>query len=174
MKITATKIVAAIFTGLGIGILVIAATSHGRAQNRVQPSAPLANEKEPVAKTDIVSRPAPEAVPVAAVKSAPQVPPAAGGAPYIVKDTDNDSPGTNIVTRIVTITAEVDGEQPIALQWKVDKGDGFVDIPGATNAIYRIGNAQVSDSGFYSLFATNSVGGISTTPQQLIVTEGED
>ena len=174
MKITTNKIVAAIFTGLGIGILVIASTSHSRVQNKGQPSAPIVNEKESVAKTDVASRAAPETAPVAAVKPASQAPPADVGAPFIVKDTDNDSPGTNIVTRIVTITAEVGGEPPIALQWKVDKGGGFVDIPGATNATFRIGNAQVPDSGLYALFATNALGGISPTPVPLIVTEGED
>jgi hypothetical protein len=95
-------------------------------------------------------------------------------APYIVKDTDNDSPGTNIVTRIVTLKAEIGGTPPIALQWKLDRGHGFEDIPGATNATYRIGNAQVSDAGFYSLFATNAVGSIHTTPVPLIVSEGID
>lgn len=95
-------------------------------------------------------------------------------APYIVKDTDNDSPGTNMVTRVVTIKAEIGGTPPIALQWKLDKGHGFEDIPGATNATYRIGNAQVSDAGFYSLFATNAAGRINTTPMPLIVSEGID
>jgi len=95
-------------------------------------------------------------------------------APFIVRDTSSDSPGTNIVTRIVTITAEVDGTQPVGLQWKVDKGYGFVAIPGATNASFRIGNAQVADSGLYSLFASNSVGNTNTTPVPLIVIEGED
>ena len=95
-------------------------------------------------------------------------------APYIVKDTDNDSPGTNIVTRIVTLKAEIGGAQPLQLQWQVDKGSGFVDIPGATNATYRIGNAQVEHNGFYALTATNSLGGLRTTPQQLIVSEGVD
>jgi hypothetical protein len=95
-------------------------------------------------------------------------------APFIVKDTDNDSPGTNIVTRIVTLKAEVGGTPPLSLQWKLDKGHGFEDIPGATNATYRIGNAQVSDAGFYSLFATNAAGHINTTPVPLIVSEGID
>jgi len=94
--------------------------------------------------------------------------------PFILKDTDNDSPGTNIVTRIVTFTAEIGGAPPFAFQWKVDRGSGFESIPGATNTTYRIGNAQVSDSGLYSLFATNDFGNLSTTPVPLIVTEGED
>ena len=99
---------------------------------------------------------------------------AASGAPFIVKDTDNDSPGTNIVTRIVTLTAEIGGATPFAFQWKVDRGNGFESIPGATNATYRIGNAQVSDAGLYSLFATNDFGNLSTTPVPLIVSEGVD
>jgi hypothetical protein len=94
--------------------------------------------------------------------------------PFIIKDTENDSPGTNIVTRIVTLKAEIGGNPPPLLQWQVDKGNGFVDIPGATNATYRIGNAQVEHNGFYALTATNSLGGLRTTPQQLIVWEGED
>lgn len=94
--------------------------------------------------------------------------------PFVAKDTDNDSPGTNIVTRSVTIRAEIGGTPPVALQWKLDRGHGFEDIPGATNATYRIGNAQVSDAGFYSLFATNAFGHVNTTPVPLIVSEGVD
>lgn len=100
--------------------------------------------------------------------------PTGGKAPFIIQDTDTDSPGTNIVTRIVTITAKVAGTPPVARQWKVDHGRGFVAIPGATNATFRIGNAQVSDSGLYALFATNSFGGTNTTPVPLIVIEGVD
>ena len=98
----------------------------------------------------------------------------AAAAPFIITDTENDSPGTNIVTRIVTFKAEIGGTQPLHLQWQVDKGSGFVDIPGATNAAYRIGNAQVEHNGFYLLTATNSLGGLRTAPQQLIVSEGVD
>lgn len=97
-----------------------------------------------------------------------------GIAPFIVRDTQNDSPGTNFVTRIVTFTAEVGGTPPLALQWQVDKGGGFEVIPGATNSSYRIGNAQLVHNGFYALFATNFAGSLHTAPQQLIVTEGED
>ena len=101
-------------------------------------------------------------------------PPTHAIAPFVVHDTDTDSPGTNIVTRIVTFSAEIGGTPPPTLQWKVDRGTGFVNVAGATKTTLRIGNAQVSDSGFYSLFATNSSGTIHTTPQQLVVTEGED
>src|SRR5580658_10083134 len=85
----------------------------------------------------------------AKVQTTSQVP---AVAPYIVQDTDNDSPGTNIVTRIVTFTAEIGGTPLPALQWKVDKGAGFVNVAGATKTTLRIGNAQVSDSGLYALF----------------------
>ena len=133
MKITINKNIAAVFTGLSLGALIIALADTGRAQNQ-----------------------------------------AASGAPFIVKDTDNDSPGTNIVTRIVTLKAEIGGTPPFVFQWKIDRGNGFESIPGATNATYRIGNAQVSDAGLYALFATNYFGNISTTPVPLIVSEGVD
>lgn len=95
-------------------------------------------------------------------------------APFILQDTVNDSPGTNIVTRIVTFTAAIGGTPVPALQWKIDKGTGFVNIVGATNENLRIGNAQVLDSGSYALFATNSAGGIHTTPQSIAIIEGVD
>jgi hypothetical protein len=91
-----------------------------------------------------------------------------------VKDTATDSPGTNNVTRIVTITAEVGGSAPLVLQWQVDHGHGFESIAGATNPVFRIGNAQIADSGLYSLFATNAAGQLHTTPVPLVVIEVED
>src|SRR4051794_6658222 len=66
-------------------------------------------------------------------------------APFVVQDTENDSPGTNSVTRIVTLKARIGGEPAPELQWKVDKGNGFVEIRDATNATYCIGNAQIED-----------------------------
>ncbi len=156
MKVRVAKMTAGFVIGLGVIVLAAALTHRRRPQSKDQ----IAVGSEPVAGVQPLSAPAPPAArPVA---------------PFIVKDTENDSPGTNIVTRIVTFTAEIGGSPPPALQWGVDKGAGFADIPGATNATFRIGNAQVSDAGFYSLVATNSAGRIRTSPQQLIVTEGED
>ncbi len=100
--------------------------------------------------------------------------PGANRPPSVIRDTVNDSPGTNIVTRIVTLTAEVGGSPPLLRQWKVDHGRGFIAIPGATNATFRIGNAQPGDSGRYALFASNPAGQTNTTPVTLIVVEGED
>jgi len=162
MKISTNKTIALVLVGLGILILILMLNRPGFAQPKIQPAAQAENTNEPVAKIENTGQ------------APANVPQSVAGSPFIVKDTDNDSPGTNIVTRIVTITAEVGGTPPIALQWKVDKGNGFEDIPGATNATFRIGNAQVVDSGLYSLFATNSVGHLNTTPVPLIVTEGED
>jgi hypothetical protein len=98
-----------------------------------------------------------------------------GQAPFIVTDTATDSPGTNLETRIVTFTAEVGGTPPIFRQWKVDKGGGFVAVAAsATNTVLIISNAHVADTGRYALFATNAVGGTSTTPVPLVVIEGVD
>ena len=98
----------------------------------------------------------------------------AGDAPFIIQDTDNDSPGTNVVTRIVTFTAEIGGTSPVALQWKINRGSGFEPIAGATNVTYRIGNAQPEHNGLYALFATNFIGHIHTTPVPLIVLPEEN
>ena len=97
-----------------------------------------------------------------------------GEAPHIVLDTVHDSPGTNLVTRVVTFRAEIAGTPPPALQWKVDQGAGFENIANATNDIFQISNAQVVHNGFYALFATNSAGSIHSTPARLFVEEGED
>jgi len=96
-------------------------------------------------------------------------------APFIITDTATDSPGTNLVTRIVTLTAKIGGTPPIFLQWKVDKGSGFVAVSASsTNSGFTISNAQVADTGHYALFATNCSGGIKTTPVPLVVIEGAD
>jgi len=96
-------------------------------------------------------------------------------APFIMTDTTTDSPGTNLVTRVVTLTAAIGGTPPIFLQRKVDKGSGFVAVSAsATNPVFTISNALVADTGLYALFATNCVGGIKTTPVPLVVVEGVD
>jgi hypothetical protein len=162
MKINENQIAAAAFAGLVIVALILALTNVGHAHDKDQPAAPTADEIKLAAKTETNAG------------AAPGPPKAAVIAPFLVKDTDTDSPGTNMVTRIVTFTAEVGGAPPPALQWKVDHGKGFEAIAGATRPTFRIGNAQVPDSGLYSLFATNAGGGINTTPVPLFITEGED
>jgi len=159
MKIATNKILIAFLVSLGIGVVVIALTDSGHAQSKVSPvkAPPGGSEAAATVPTGGVS--------VRGLRS---------GAPVVVQDPGHDSPGTNLVTRVVTFTAEVVGAAPVAVQWKLDRGAGFADIPGATNLTYRIGNAQVEHSGRYALFATNALGGIATTPVPLIVIEGED
>jgi hypothetical protein len=79
------------------------------------------------------------------------------------------------VTRVVTLTATIGGTTPIFLQWKVDKGSGFVAVSASsTNSVFTISKAQVADTGVYALFATNCAGSIKTTPVPLVVIEGVD
>jgi hypothetical protein len=54
------------------------------------------------------------------------------------------------------------GSQPISYQWQVSPnpdGSGAVNIPGATNTTYTLSNPQVSNTGYYSLQASNSFSG---------------
>ena len=162
MKGTAGKIAATVFVGLGIVVFTIALTDPGWAQNKSRAAPPAAPARVSGARTTNLAMLPPKTATAAAI------------APYILRDTDTDSPGTNNVTRIVTITAAVGGTPPIVLQWEVDHGSGFEFIAGATNATFRIGNAQVADSGLYTLFATNAAGHLHTTSVPLIVTEVED
>jgi hypothetical protein len=95
--------------------------------------------------------------------------------PFILRDTMTDSPGTNLETRIVTLTAELSGAKPLALQWKVDRGRGFVPVSAhATNSVLVITNARVTDSGRYALFGTNGAGATNSKPVGLVVVVGAD
>jgi hypothetical protein len=160
LRISAHKIITIVSVGLGIVLLIVILAEPRHARSKDTPATPIASAGRTVAGSQPVS-----------VLLHPAAP---AEAPFIVKDTETDSPGTNIVTRIVTFSARVDGTPPPVLQWKVDHGKGYEPLTGATNNVFRIGNAQVYDSGFYSLFATNCAGSIHTAPQQLAVTEGED
>jgi len=62
----------------------------------------------------------------------------------------------------LNFTAPFTGSQPIAYQWQVSPnpdGSGAVIIPGATNTTYTLSNPQVSNTGYYSLQASNSFSG---------------
>jgi hypothetical protein len=101
--------------------------------------------------------------------------PARAQAPFVVRDTETDSPGTNLETRVVKFTASVGGTPPLCRQWKVNKGTGFVAVsPTATNEVLVIQNAQIPHTGLYALFATNAAGGTNTTPVPLVVARGVD
>ena len=66
----------------------------------------------------------------------------------------------------VNFTASFVGTQPIHYQWQVSPnadGSSAVNIPGATAATYTLSNPQVSNTGYYSLRASNSISGATST-----------
>jgi hypothetical protein len=66
----------------------------------------------------------------------------------------------------VNFTASFVGTQPIHYQWQVSpnaNGSSAVNIPGATSATYTLSNPQVSNTGYYSLQASNSISGATST-----------
>lgn len=89
---------------------------------------------------------------------------------FLSTDTTSDSPVTNYAGRNITLTAAFGGVPTPALQWKVDKGSGFVNVSAsATNASLTLANVQTADAGSYALFATNVVGMSNSTPLALVV-----
>jgi PKD repeat protein len=85
-------------------------------------------------------------------------------------DTTSDSPGSNYAGRNITLTAGFAGFPTPTLQWKVDKGSGFVNVSAsATNSSLTLANAQTSDAGSYALFAANVVGVLNSTPMALTI-----
>ena len=66
----------------------------------------------------------------------------------------------------VNFTASFVGAQPIHYQWQVSPnadGSSAVNIPGATAATYTLSNPQISNTGYYSLQASNSISGATPT-----------
>ncbi|MBW8863602.1 MAG: immunoglobulin domain-containing protein, partial [Verrucomicrobia bacterium] len=89
---------------------------------------------------------------------------------FLSSDTTSDSPSTNYAGRNITLTAGFGGFPTPTLQWKVNKGSGFVNVSAsATNASLTLANAQTSDTGSYALFASNVVGISNSTPMALVV-----
>jgi PKD repeat protein len=84
-------------------------------------------------------------------------------------DTSSDSPATDYVGRTVTFSAAFGGNPTPTLQWEVNKGSGYVNVPNATNSTLTLPNVQTTDSGSYSLYATNVAGGLNSTPWTLTV-----
>jgi hypothetical protein len=71
----------------------------------------------------------------------------------------------------VNFTASFVGTQPIHYQWQVSPnadGSSAVNVPGATNATYTLSNPQVSNTGYYSLQASNSISGATPTNSALV------
>ncbi len=66
----------------------------------------------------------------------------------------------------LNFTASFTGTQPISYQWQVSPnpdGSSAVNVPGATSPTYTLPNPQVSNSGYYSLQASNSLSGATPT-----------
>lgn len=88
--------------------------------------------------------------------------------PYLVADT-TPANVASYTTLSTSFTAAFDGNHPIAYLWQVDKGSGFTNIVGATNSTLNFTSLQLSDAGSYRLTATNSLGGVTSTPATLTV-----
>lgn len=66
----------------------------------------------------------------------------------------------------LNFNASFTGTQPIHYQWQVSPnpdGSGAVNVPGANSATYTLANPQVSNTGYYSLQASNSLSGATPT-----------
>ena len=91
--------------------------------------------------------------------------------PHIVVLATNISPlgGSDIVGSTVTFTAAFSSETPITYHWRVDKGSGPVNIPNGTNNTLILSNLQLTDSGSYSLEASNISGAALTSSSVFVV-----
>jgi hypothetical protein len=74
-------------------------------------------------------------------------------------------PAVNYVTLPATLSAGVDGSRPMSYQWK----KGGADVPGATDLTLTISALALSDTGNYSLMASNAVGVTNSAPVALTV-----
>lgn len=91
-------------------------------------------------------------------------------APFVVIGGDTTpTAAQSFIGGSVKFTAVMDGSSPIARQWQVDKGSGFVDVVGQTNSTLTLTNLLVSDSGSYRLHASNAIGSGDSTPAALTV-----
>ena len=94
-------------------------------------------------------------------------------APVIAQDTTPSAGYSFYVGQGVTWFASFTGPQPISLNWQyAPDGYTFTNIPGATNNLYVIPSAQLSDEGFYQLVASNAFGATLSTPVGMFSLEG--
>lgn len=78
-------------------------------------------------------------------------------APYVTSDIVPLA-GSDVVGSSVTFRASFNGTAPISYQWLEVNGGVTNIIPGATSSSLTLTNLQLSNSGFYQLQASNSVG----------------
>ncbi|MDB6063808.1 MAG: Immunoglobulin I-set domain protein, partial [Pedosphaera sp.] len=93
---------------------------------------------------------------------------AVNGQPVVITDTLPAS-GSDVVGSSVTFSASFDGTRPIFYQWQANTAGVPTPIPGATNSTYTLANMQVTDTGGYSLVASNSLGSTTSTEVPFIV-----
>ena len=65
----------------------------------------------------------------------------------------------------VMLGAKAVGGQPMAYQWQFNR----IDVPGATEDVYRIHQAKLTDAGIYTLVVTNALGVVTSRPAELKV-----
>lgn len=65
----------------------------------------------------------------------------------------------------VTFTADVSNPTPVNFQWLKNGSD----IPGATDQTYTLHNVQLADAGTYAVFATDGLGGVTSSNAILTV-----
>ena len=89
-------------------------------------------------------------------------------APILAVDTQ-PATASDVEGSTMTFVAGFASETPMTYQWRVDKGSGPVDISGATSATLVLNNLQVTDSGSYSLKASNASGSSVSRSSPLVV-----
>jgi hypothetical protein len=82
--------------------------------------------------------------------------------------------GSDVVGSTVTFTAAFTSQTPVTYQWRVDSGSGPVNIPNATNTTLTLSNLQLTDSGSYSLQASNASGATITSASPFVVSPVPD
>lgn len=94
-----------------------------------------------------------------------------GTAPVLASANSDTTPAFagRFVGGSVTFTASFVGTLPITYQWQVNKGSGFVNLPGQTSPTLTLSNLGLGDSGSYSLLAVNALGSSNSTPAALTV-----
>jgi hypothetical protein len=94
-----------------------------------------------------------------------------GTAPILATTNSDTTPfsADRFVGGSVTFTASFIGSLPITYQWQVNKGSGFVNLPGQTSPTLTLSNLGLGDSGSYSLLAVNALGSSNSTPAVLTV-----
>ena len=77
--------------------------------------------------------------------------------PVLSVDTQPAS-GSDVEGSQMNFVAAFTSSTPFTYQWQVDKGSGPADIAGATNSTLTLANLKISDTGLYSLKASNVSG----------------